>query len=231
MAEAELARFIDRWTMEYVRVYPHPIARVWRAIVEPAEFGVWFIPGRLEPRVGGRYWFGDDGYQGTVQAIEPPRLLRLSDDQAGQVFHYELTEVAEGTQLQFIHRCPPAGPYTQIPDSAVDASAGKSFDLGGDLPGGPDTPWKPGFVAGYHAMFDELFAFLGGVPSETQLPPTELGTIAHWWAVFPPPSARDFTSEQRNRIARSLRLRERWHELIERYRAHIAATIPPAEDS
>ena len=55
MAEAELARFIDRYTMEYVRTYPHPIERVWRAIIEPEEFGVWFIKGRLDPRVGGRY--------------------------------------------------------------------------------------------------------------------------------------------------------------------------------
>jgi len=32
MPKAELARFIDRWTVEYVRTYPHPIDRVWRAI-------------------------------------------------------------------------------------------------------------------------------------------------------------------------------------------------------
>src|SRR3984957_19527057 len=92
-AEAELAWFIDRDTMEYVRTYPHPIERVWRAIIEPDEFGVWFIKGRLDPRVGGRYWFGDDGFQGAVQAIEPPRLLRLGDDKARPIFEYQLTPV------------------------------------------------------------------------------------------------------------------------------------------
>ena len=55
MAEAELARFIDRFTVEYVRTYPHPIERVWQAITDPAEFGRWFIRGRLELRAGGEY--------------------------------------------------------------------------------------------------------------------------------------------------------------------------------
>jgi uncharacterized protein YndB with AHSA1/START domain len=35
MPKAELGRFVDRWTVEYVRTYPHPIQRVWRAITEP----------------------------------------------------------------------------------------------------------------------------------------------------------------------------------------------------
>src|SRR5580698_10645833 len=113
--EAELARFIDRETMEYVRVYPHPVDRVWRAIVEPEEFGVWFIKGRLDPRVGGRYWFGDDGFQGAVQAIEPPRLLRLGDDNNGQYFEYQLTGVDGGTRMRFVHHIPSGGAYEEKP--------------------------------------------------------------------------------------------------------------------
>jgi uncharacterized protein YndB with AHSA1/START domain len=227
MAEADLARFIDRWTMEYVRVYPHPIERVWRAIVEPAEFSRWFIPGRLDPRPGGRFWFGDDGFQGAVKTIEPPRLLRLDDDK-GDYFQYTLTTVADGTRMQFIHHIPPHGPGVEIADSTVDPNAGRTFDLGGDLPGGLDTPWKPGFVAGFHGMFDELRDFLDGLPAGSHLHSTDLGTVAHWWAKFPPPSARKFSAEQRAAIALSLRLRERWHELIRIYRDHIRATIPPA---
>ena len=38
MADAELARFIDRFTVEYVRTYAHPVERVWRAVTDPAEF-------------------------------------------------------------------------------------------------------------------------------------------------------------------------------------------------
>jgi uncharacterized protein YndB with AHSA1/START domain len=57
MPEAELARFIDRFTIEYVRVYPHPVERVWRAITDPAEFKVWFIRGEIDLRQDGKYRF------------------------------------------------------------------------------------------------------------------------------------------------------------------------------
>jgi uncharacterized protein YndB with AHSA1/START domain len=221
MAEAELARFIDRWTMEYVRVYPHPIERVWRAIIEPEEFGVWFIKGRLDARVGGRYWFGDDGFQGAVQAIEPPRRLRLADDNAGQTFEYELTEVGGGTRMRFVQHIPPAGPYEEILSHPEYPD-----DPGGDLPGGLDTPWRPGFVGGWHGMFDELTDFLDGVPGGSRLPQTRLGRIAQGWARYA--SGLDLTAEQKSRIAHGIRLRERWNELNEIYRAHIKATIPPA---
>ena len=33
---------------------------------------------------------------------------------------------------------------------------------GGDLPAGPGTPWKPGFMAGFHLMLDQLNRYLGG---------------------------------------------------------------------
>ncbi len=159
MAEAQLARFIDRHAMEYLRAYPHPIERVWRAIVEPEAFRVWFIPGRLDPRVGGRYWFGDDGFQGSVSAMEPPRRLALEDDSMGQTFLYELSEIEAGTRLRFVHRFA-QGMFEEKPDPGVGVE--RSWELGGDLPGGLDTPWRPGFVAGFHDMFDRLGAFLAG---------------------------------------------------------------------
>jgi uncharacterized protein YndB with AHSA1/START domain len=227
--EAELARFIDRETLEYVRVYPHPIERVWRAIVEPEEFGVWFIKGRLDPRVGGRYWFGDDGFQGAVAAIEPPRLLRLADDQDQQTFQYELTEVADGTRMRFVHHFPPGGPYEAKPDPTVDGAI--EWDLGGDLPGGPDTPWRPGFIGGFHDMHDRLADVLDGVPVGSRLPPTEFSAFVRKWALVPaglngiPEDQR----KQRMLVYRGLRSRERWFELIRLYRSHIAATIPSAD--
>jgi len=33
-----LPRFIDRWTIEYVRTFAHPIDRIWRAITDPRGF-------------------------------------------------------------------------------------------------------------------------------------------------------------------------------------------------
>jgi uncharacterized protein YndB with AHSA1/START domain len=228
-AEAELARFIDRQTMEYVRTYPHPIERVWRAIVEPEEFGVWFIKGRLDPRVGGRYWFGDDGFQGVVTAIEPPRLLRLEDDHARQVFQYELTEVAGGTRVRMVYRYP-TGDHVEKPDPA-SAGGEASWDFGGDLPGGPGTAWRPGFLGGWHDFWDRLDEHLDGVPVGSRLAPTEFSRFVEKWATQSGglvPFTRE-QLEQRGRVYRGLRSRERWFELIRVYRAHIAATIPPKD--
>ncbi|HZC17191.1 MAG TPA: SRPBCC domain-containing protein [Caulobacteraceae bacterium] len=226
MADDDLARFIDRETMEYVRVYPHPIDRVWRAIIDPEEFAVWFIKGRLDPRVGGRFWFGDDGFQGEVRAVEPPRLLRLGDDK-GDTFQYELTAVAGGTRMRFIHHIPP-GAFIEKPDPTDGPET--SWDYGGDLPGGLDTPWRPGFVGGFHDMFDQLTDFLGGAPQGSRLPETEFSAFVKKWATSAP-GQRVLAPEQaedRDRVYRALRSRERWFELIRLYRDHIKATIPPA---
>jgi uncharacterized protein YndB with AHSA1/START domain len=230
MAEAELARFIDRDTMEYVRVYPHPVERVWRAIIDPDEFGVWFIKGRLEPRVGGRYWFGDDGFQGVVAVIEPPRLLRLEDDSAGQVFQYELSHVTGGgTRMRMVYRFP-SGDHLAKPDPST-TGAEPTWDYGGDLPGGPGAAWRPGFLSGWHEMFDSLTDFLEGVAPGSRLPETEISAFVKKWATAAP-GTDDLAEAERGRrlqVHRELRGRERWFELTRAYRAHIAATIPPAE--
>ena len=218
MSEHGLARFIDRYTTEYIRIYPHPIERVWRAIIDPAEFSIWFIPGRLDPRVGGAYWFGDDGFQGVVGAIQLPRLLRLDDANQGTIFQYELEEVEGGTRMRFTNHIPPSGVHAEVPG-----------DLGGDLPGGPGTPWKPGFVGGFHAMFYELTDFLDGVPVGSRLPPTEMSAVAQHWADMAGRHGIGLTSEQLARIVRGLRGSERWNELNKIYRAHIKATLPPAD--
>jgi hypothetical protein len=39
----------------------------------------------------------------------------------------------------------------------------------------------------------------------------------------------DLTTEQKAQIVRELRERERWFELCDVYRAHIDATLPPAQ--
>jgi uncharacterized protein YndB with AHSA1/START domain len=227
MPDYELAHFIDRYTLEYVRTYPHPIDRVWRAIIEPEEFGVWFIKGRLEAKVGGRFWFGDDGFQGAVAAIEPPRLLRLADDK-GAAYEYVLTAADGGTRLQFVWRFPPDGePHPEPWIEAMDPQ--RRYELGAEEPG-MYPPWRSGAMGGWHAMFDELADHLDGVPTGSRLPPTAISEFVRKWATWAG-GMEDFTPEEKARrieVHRSLRDRERWIELIELYRAHIAATLPPA---
>src|SRR5581483_7153282 len=85
MADGELARFIDRWTVEYVRTYPHPIERVWRAVTDPAEVAAWFFPPAvIDARLGGGYVLGVGGdFKGVITAFEPPRFVRYGGPHAG----------------------------------------------------------------------------------------------------------------------------------------------------
>ena len=156
----DLPRFIDRWTIEYVRTYPHPIERVWRAITDPKEFGVWFIRGTLDLRVGGSYDFdtGDGGFKGTVLTVEPPRFVRFGGpSHAKGYFQYELSPVDGGTRMQFVQHFPPDGVYMPTAE-----------DAGGDIPV-PGTAWKPGFVGGWYEFWDALGSFLdGAMDSEAQ---------------------------------------------------------------
>jgi uncharacterized protein YndB with AHSA1/START domain len=217
MPEAELARFVDRWTMEYLRTYPHPIERVWRAITDAAELAEWFIPPtRWELKVGAAYRMHDDGFSGKILAVEPPTRLRLGNAAGDDGYiEYQLSEVAGGTRMRFVNHFSPTGVYDVMPD------------LGGDLPAGPGTPWKPGFVGGYHAFWDDLADHLDGVPQGSRLPETEMSRIVREWADQTSFFDYDLSETQLARIVRGLRGKERWNELNNIYRAHIAATIPP----
>lgn len=219
MAEAELARFIDRYTIEYVRTYPHPIDRVWRAITDSKELSRWFIYGStLEPTLGGAYRFEGDGFAGRVRAIEPPRFIRFGgkDDADPGFFQYDLSEAQGGTRMRFIQHFDPAGVYTAVEN-----------DLGGDIPV-PGTPWKPGFVGGWHSFWDSLGDHLDGVLKGSRLPPTEFSALVDGFVAKTVRVGR-MTEDNGLRIKLGLRLEERWNELNKIYREHIRLTCPPAE--
>lgn len=219
MGEAELARFIDRFTVEYVRTYPHPIERVWRAITDPAEFRRWFLPGRIALETGGAYWFqtGDDGFGGVIDAIEPPTFIRFRDaPDAEGYFQYELSAAEGGTRMRFVQHF--ADNHSYAPTEG---------DPGGDLPGGPDTPWKPGFVGGWHEFWDALGDYLDGAPAGSRLPPTEMqGIVKHWTRIA---ILNGMEPEVAARCTVGLRRAERWAELNKVYRRHIRETLPRRE--
>jgi uncharacterized protein YndB with AHSA1/START domain len=142
VSEAELARFIDRHTIQYVRTYPHPIERVWRAITEPAEISEWFWTATFDLRLGGAFSFGpaDGGIKGVIAALDPPRLIRFTDPPAGPqgYFEFALAPVAGGTRMTFIQHGTPG------------------FVADG-------WPW-PGLLSGWHFALDHLGALLDGRP-------------------------------------------------------------------
>jgi uncharacterized protein YndB with AHSA1/START domain len=153
MAEPKLARFLDRYTVEYVRIYPHPIERVWRAVTDASEISIWFWQGTSEAELGGAYLFGpeDSGFKGVITAFEPPRLVRYAGPTRGgkeSYFQCELTRVDGGTQLVFTQSIPPGGPKPDWPR---------------DPPGTPDdTPWWPGTLSGWHRSLDHLGVLMDG---------------------------------------------------------------------
>lgn len=69
--------------LRFVRVYDHRIEKVWAAVSRPEHQAVWFpqqILGVQEPGAPLRFVTSvhpDDGFDGTMIAYEPPRLLEL----------------------------------------------------------------------------------------------------------------------------------------------------------
>jgi uncharacterized protein YndB with AHSA1/START domain len=226
MAEAELARFIDRFTVEFVRVFPHPIERVWRALTDPAELAHWCMPAEIDLRVGGAYVFQGEKW-GNILALDPPRLIRFGKKEIGDPsasadnwMQYELEPTAQGTRMRFIEHWQPGPDYR----SWFVRKFGPDAD---DLPGGPDSPFHPGTVGGWHGMFDDLADFLDGAPRGSRLPPSRLSAVAKAWAdekvrkgKFPAADADGYVGE--------LRAEESYFDLIDIYREHIRAMLPPA---
>jgi uncharacterized protein YndB with AHSA1/START domain len=222
---ADLPRFIDRWTIEYVRTFAHPIDRIWRAITDPREFAAWFIPGSVELKPGGNYSFGgcadvEPDFAGKVLAIDPPRLIRFSGGpgtiKGGEPgwFQFELSEVKGGTRMVFTQKFVDGVAYTESPSEFI----------GGDLPV-PGTPWKPGVVGGWHDIFDALHDHLDGIPVGSLLPASELGEIARCWTQEHRRSG-EFTAEQAERYARTLRVYENYSEMVKFYREFIRDNCP-----
>ena len=88
------------------RRYPHPIATVWRAVTSPEHLGAWFpSPVEIDLSVGGAMRFsafaGDAAATGTVETLDPPRLLafRWGSDR----LTFELTPDGDGTVFALTH--------------------------------------------------------------------------------------------------------------------------------
>ncbi|WP_340646838.1 SRPBCC domain-containing protein [Phenylobacterium sp.] len=172
MTRAGLARFVDRFTIEYVRDYPHPIERVWRSVADPAEISVWFWTARFEARVGAPYKFGGDESDmfGVVTAVEPPRLLRFGGPHGhgptGYI-QFELAPVSGGTRLTFTQHSQPG--FFRKDEWPIDPP---------DLAEGPGMPWRPGTLSGWHGALDCLGGHMDGADIETGLEAAEAQLLA-----------------------------------------------------
>ena len=110
----ELGQFLDRETMQFVRVYAHPIERVWSALIDPVQISAWWIPcSTLEPREGGRYVFDSPGgtvFKARIHEFQPPRVIDFSG-----VTRFELIPLEGGCRLILtIKRWPNGWSPTQL---------------------------------------------------------------------------------------------------------------------
>ena len=159
-SDSMLAVFVDRHTMRHERVYDHPIERVWEAVSQGEHLDVWMLPvSRVDARVGGRCSFSwgspeERAIVGEVTECDPPRVIQYTFGDRRSFLRFELTPKGEGTRLVFTQSFRPGEHSEPNPDG--------SDDWGADQPGGPDTPWRPGFVQGFHRMLDHLPQYLEG---------------------------------------------------------------------
>lgn len=153
-----LATFTDRHTMVYERTYPHAIDLVFEAVSTGEHLDAWLLPeSRVERVQGGKFAFGwgstadhPDASRGVVSVFDPPTAVEYAMDDGGSYMRFDLSADGDDqTRLFFtLHFLP--GRFE-----------GEEF-AGGDLPGGRDTAWQPGFLAGFHEFLDDLRIHLVG---------------------------------------------------------------------
>ena len=194
MARAELARFLDCTTVRFVRVFPHPVERVWRAITDPAEMAGWFMAGRIELKPGGAWRIGTESAscEGVITALERLRLVRFEGRIPGGgpgYCQYELEPVDGGTRMTFTQSCPEG-----------------ETDLGG-----------------WHELFDALGDHLDGMPPGAGLPPSTVCAVARRWADGMVQGG-EFDAATADRYVRDLRREEEGLELGRIYSERLKAT-------
>ena len=97
----------ERHRLRIERRYPHPVAKVWRAITDPAELSGWF-PARVETElaVGAKMTFTFPEQQpetnGTITELDPPNVFGF--DWGGELLRWELhADGPDATVLVFTH--------------------------------------------------------------------------------------------------------------------------------
>jgi uncharacterized protein YndB with AHSA1/START domain len=93
--------------------YPHPPARVWRALTDRAALARWLMPNDFVPRLGHAFTFrasDAEGWSGVVDcrvvALEEPRRLAYtwhSGPLPETLVTFTLEPSATGTRLRLVH--------------------------------------------------------------------------------------------------------------------------------
>ncbi len=103
----EIVRDGELVGLRFVRDYPHPIDRVWRAITESDQLRAWFPCDLVGERAEGaeiscafwpahvtKYSIADPVLPGQIQVWQPPRVFQWT--WGGDVLRFELDSLAAG---------------------------------------------------------------------------------------------------------------------------------------
>ena len=206
-SQEELAEFVDRQTLRYLRFYPVAVEEVWRAVTSADHLNVWLLPVcRVDAREGGHCSFSwgapeDPTYDGHISIFEPMRRVRY-ETPAGHI-EFALAPVEGGTDLAFTQYF---RPDFEHPPETFDPD-----DPGAEGPDGA-TPWRVGFIAGFHVSLETLGTHLGRALGEDAVRDQSERNVATANEV----GKGAFESEGDGDFAR----------LLQRYLAHVRETYP-----
>jgi len=161
MNDLGLGEFVDRDTFRIERDYPHPIERVWSALIDPAQLSLWLWRCELiEPDRGGNFVF-DFGFgkrwRGRIVKFEAPRIIDF-----GGLLCFELFARAEGSRLVMTHKRGPAG-WSPMALAGFHGWLGRLERLLDGVPNeiaerwaNQEYPWEALFLAYEHLMRNAL---------------------------------------------------------------------------
>lgn len=152
-------------TLRFTRLLPHPPAKVRRALTEPQHLEAWFpttVEGDLVPGAPLRFAFREmqlPGFEGTMLAFDPPKLLELA--WGDERLRFELVPDADGTLLIF------TASFAELGRAARDAAGWHvcldllGWDLSGErAPRAQDDRWRT-VHRGYVTRFGRQAATIG----------------------------------------------------------------------
>ncbi|SNT45340.1 Uncharacterized conserved protein YndB, AHSA1/START domain [Asanoa hainanensis] len=109
LADVRAEQAIDgRWTLVFVRAFPHPPARVWRALTAPADLGEWapYTADRDLATLGPATLTMIDGDERSdiaveVTEVDPERSLTYT--WGADVLRWDLAPTGDGSRLTLHH--------------------------------------------------------------------------------------------------------------------------------
>lgn len=155
-----LAVFRDRSTIAHERYYRHPIERVWAAVTTSDLQGrpLFSLGGPARREIGG-----------TLTTNEAPNTVQYTFAHPESYVRFELAEAQHPLAYGHVDGALGAGTHVWLvqsyapgTDAALRDDANDDTDNGADRPAGPDSPWRPAEVAGFHEFLDQLGLWLDG---------------------------------------------------------------------